>query len=105
MQGRRRRQWPGIKAALIQTWVKQKKSFLKVPTPKDGFNTDSARPRSTTSGEASRVWEDGLVPVLLFIVKPSNLLFLRDSDSKASSCVYCIKLDLVTNIPKLEYWN
>ena len=30
-----------------------------VPTPIDGFNTDSARPRSTTSGEASLVWEDG----------------------------------------------
>ena len=37
----------------------QKKSFLKVTTPIDGFDTDSARPRSTTSGEASIVWEDG----------------------------------------------
>ena len=32
---------------------------MKVPTPIDDFNTDSARPRSTTSGEASLVWEDG----------------------------------------------
>ena len=30
----------------------QKKSFLKVPTPIDCFNTDSARPRSTNSGAA-----------------------------------------------------
>ena len=60
MQGRRRRQWPCSTHARGQTWVKQKKSFLKVPTPIDGFNTDSARPRSTTSGEASLVWEDGL---------------------------------------------
>ena len=35
---------------------------MKVPTPIDGFNTDSARPRSTTSGEASLVWEDGDTP-------------------------------------------
>ena len=40
--------------------MKQKKSFLKVPTLIDGFNTDLARPRSTTSGEASLVWEDAL---------------------------------------------
>ena len=32
------------------------KIFLEI----DGFNTDSARSRSTTSGEASLVWEDGL---------------------------------------------
>ena len=57
MQGRRRRQWPCIKAALMPE-VKQKKSFLKVPPPIDGFYTDSARPRSTTSGEASLEWED-----------------------------------------------
>ena len=38
--------------------MKQKKSFLKVPTPIDGFNTDSAKPRSTTSREASLVWEE-----------------------------------------------
>ena len=44
--------------ALKQIWVKQKKSFLKVPTPIDGFNTDSARPRSTISGAASPVWGD-----------------------------------------------
>ena len=43
-----------------QTWVKQEKSFLKVPTPIGGFDTDSARPRSTTSGEASLVWEDAV---------------------------------------------
>ena len=36
------------------------KSFLKVPTPIDGFNTDSARPWSTTSGAASLVWEEGM---------------------------------------------
>ena len=63
MQGRRRRQWPCIKAALmpeIKLGSNRKKSFLKVPTPIDVFYTDSARPRSTTSGEASLVWEDAL---------------------------------------------
>ena len=34
------------------------KIFLESPTPIDGFNTDSAGPRSTTSGEASLVWVD-----------------------------------------------
>ena len=62
MQGRRRIQWPCIKAALmpeVKLGSNRKKSFLKDPTPIDGFDPDSARPRSTTSGEASLVWEDG----------------------------------------------
>ena len=50
----------------------RKKSFLKVPTPIDGFNTDSTRPRSTTSRKASLVWEDGftlkkVVSILSFL--------------------------------------
>ena len=32
--------------------------FLEVPTPIDGCNAVSARPRSTTSGAVSLVWED-----------------------------------------------
>ena len=69
MQGRHRGQWPCIKAALMPE-VKLGSNriffFLKVPTPIDGFYTDSARPRSTTSGEASLVWEDGSYPISRF---------------------------------------
>ena len=56
MQGRCRRQWPCIKAALMPE-VKQKKSFLKATTPIDGFFKHWFS-KATTSGEASLVWED-----------------------------------------------
>ena len=52
----------------------REKIFLESPTPIDGFNTDSARPRSTTSGEASLVWEDDVS------LSPFNLRKLRHVD-------------------------
>ena len=60
MLGQRRRQWPCIKAALmpeVKLGSNRKKLSWKAI---DGFNTDSARPRSTTSGAESLVWEDGM---------------------------------------------
>ena len=71
-----------------QTWVKQKKSFLKVPTPIDGFDTDSARPRSTTSGEASLVWEDGKIHLPVFNSVPDRHPVSQLSKSNTTADVY-----------------